>query len=91
MEVVCRCGKSFEIDGESARLPKHKDQDGDPCTGSNLSAEDIQQLEEARTCPRGLDASCCATCEDQSCLNEDDDDEEEWRFKGMKKNFQQSL
>ena len=73
MEFACVCHKTFEVKGADTILPEHEDQDGEICTGSNLSVKDICQTEEAITCPLGLDDSHCATCVPQPCRNEDDD------------------
>ena len=72
MEFACLCNKRFELEGENDIFPKHKDQSGETCPGSNQSAKIICQVEEENTCPLGLDASYCANCEDQPCLAEDD-------------------
>ena len=73
MLFQCVCDIIFEVGGENSILPDHKDQDGDPCLGSNQSIKDMYQTEETTNCPLGLDDSCCATCVSQSCLSDDDE------------------
>jgi len=61
MTFKCLCGKRFTVEGDNAILPKHNDQTGEVCPGSEQSVKDMSRR-RSEGCPLGMPGPRCEDC-----------------------------